>query len=69
MQTWNVQLWQDGQYLPYQKVVAATAKEAAEHLYGRPLSEVGSNHQFRAQVRQLPPIGQGISPTVFYERS
>jgi hypothetical protein len=35
----------------YQHVDAASLKEAAEKLYGRPLSGQGANHQLRAIVR------------------
>jgi hypothetical protein len=46
MATFQVQLWPDGKWdgMPYQKVEAATAKEAAEKLYGQPLKETGSNY-------------------------
>ena len=35
----------------YQNVDAASLKEAAEKLYGRPLQEQGANRQLRAIVR------------------
>jgi hypothetical protein len=37
----------------YQKVVAATAKEAAEARYGKELSSAGSKHQLRALVHEM----------------
>ena len=53
MATFQVQLWPDGKWdgKPYQKVEAATAKEATEKLYGQPLKEAESNYEIRAQVR------------------
>ena len=64
MATFQVSLKPDGKsdWTPYQQVEAATAKEAAEKLYGRPLNEVGPNDKIRARVR--PMRGKTI---VFYE--
>ena len=69
MPTWQVQLWPDGKWdgNPYEKVDAGTAKAAAEYLYGGSLSEVGSMHKIRAQVRPLIAGGHVVTPTVFYE--
>jgi hypothetical protein len=67
MQTFQVQLWAEGKWdgKPYQKVDAETAKEAAEKLCGRPLSETGSNYQIRARVHHmLRPRGDAA---IFYE--
>jgi hypothetical protein len=48
-----VQLWPDGKWdgKPYQKVYAASPKEAAEKLCGESLHEQGNHSQIRAQVR------------------
>ena len=52
----------------YKKIEAKTAKEAAEKLYGRELSEVGSNHQLRVMVHAMTwPRDQ--NPMLFYDRS
>lgn len=66
MPTFQVQLWPDGKWdgRDYRKVDAATRKDAAEMIYGKPLSERGSNYQIRAQVRPLIPRG---GATVFYD--
>lgn len=66
METWQVQLWPDGQWdgQPHKKIEANSAKEAAEQLYGGPLSEVGSMHQLRATVRMRR--GTVWSPVPFY---
>jgi hypothetical protein len=68
MPTFPVQLWPDGKWdqKDYRKVDAATKKEAAEKLYGKPLSEKGSSHQIRVRVHS--PIPRG-SATVFYDRN
>ncbi len=67
MTTFQVQLWPEGRWdgQPYQKVEAATPKEAAEKLYGKPLQDRGANFQIRAQVRVPSPPGQ--LPIIFYE--
>ena len=67
MQIFQVQLWPDGKWdgKPYQKVEAATAKEAAEKLYGKPLKESGSNHLIRAQVHGSSAKRE--LPLIFYE--
>lgn len=67
MPTFRVQLWPDGKWdqKDYQKVDATSAKEAAEKLYGKPLSEVGSNFQMRARVHPFIPRGNA---TPFYDR-
>lgn len=69
MPTWQVQLWPNGKWdeKPYQKIDAASAKEAAEKLHGGALTEVGSMGKIRAQVRPLIANGQVVTPTVFYE--
>ena len=67
MQTWHVKLFPDGKWdeKPSQEVEAETSKEAAEKLYGKPLTATGSNFQLRAQVvRVLAPRG---TPEAFYE--
>jgi len=63
--TYWVQLWPNGKWdgKPYQKVDAASPREAAEKLHGGPLREAGGNHQIRAQVR----IARKSSGIVFYE--
>ncbi len=69
MTTFQVQLWPEGQQWdgqPYQKVEAATPKEAAEKLYGKPLQDRGADFQRRALVRMLNPPSQ--SAMIFYER-
>jgi hypothetical protein len=45
MAVFQVQLWPNGKWdgKDYQRVEAKTAQEAAEKLYGGPLSEKGSN--------------------------
>ena len=60
-----VQLWPEGKWdnKPYQKVYAASPKEAAEKLYGGTLHDEGSNAQIRAQVR----IAGKSTGIVFYE--
>jgi hypothetical protein len=60
---WQVRIVQNRQ--PYQKVDAAAAKEAAEKLYGSPLSERGSNDRLRALVHSLH--GPRGLPIQFYE--
>jgi hypothetical protein len=67
MSTFQVKLWPEGKWdgEPYRKVEAATPKEAAEKSYGRPLQDLGSNSQIRAQVRSLDAFRQ--LPTIFYE--
>jgi hypothetical protein len=50
----------------YEKVEAQTAKEAAERLYGRPLSEVGSMHQLRMLVHAMI-WPRRPSPMLFYD--
>jgi hypothetical protein len=65
MGTFQVRLFPDGEY---QKIEAATAKEAAEKLYGRQLSEVGGNRQVRVMVHKMvwPRSPNAI---LFYERA
>lgn len=67
MSLFQVQLWPNGIWdgKEYQRVEAKTAKEAAEKLYGGPLSEKGSNYKIRAQVRALGDLRN--HPMVFYE--
>jgi hypothetical protein len=50
MSIFQVRLFPEGEY---QKVVAATALEAAERLYGRELSEVGRKDQLRVMVHEM----------------
>jgi hypothetical protein len=67
MATFQVQLWPDGQWdqKPFRKVDAATPKEAAEKLYGKPLRERGANALIRARVWSLSrPNAQAL---VFFE--
>jgi hypothetical protein len=53
-----------GQTQPYCKVEAETAKDAAEQLYGSPLSVSGQSYQLRALVHPLRwPRG---APMLFY---
>jgi hypothetical protein len=67
MPTFQVQLWPDGKWdqKDYVKVDAATKKEAAEKVYGKPLSDKGSNYQMRARVHSSVARG---SATIFYDR-
>ncbi len=67
MSIFQVRLWPEGKYdgEPYRKVEAATAREAAEKLYGRPLNEAGSNCQIRAQVHSLDAFRRQTK--IFYE--
>ena len=51
----------------YEKVEAASAREAAEKRYGRELSEIGSNHQLRAMVHAI--VWRRGPATLFYDRS
>jgi hypothetical protein len=51
----------------YQKVEAETTKEAAEKLYGRELSEVGSQHQLRVMVHEMV-WPRCPNPILFYDR-
>lgn len=64
MSTFQVRLFPDGDY---QKIEASTALEAAEKLYGRPLSDIGSQHQLRVMVHEMIWPRQS-SPTLFYDR-
>jgi hypothetical protein len=57
----QVERFPDGEY---QKMEAESAQEAADKHYGRPLSQVGSNHQLRVLVRWP---GQS-TPMLFYDR-
>ena len=68
MAIFQVQLWPDGQWdgKDYQRVEAMTKKDAAEKMYGRPLSESGSMNQIRAQVHDM--VSRGVA-TVFYDRN
>jgi hypothetical protein len=66
MGTFQVRLFPNGG--DYQKVEAKTAKEAAEKLYDRELSEVGSQHQLRVLVHRMK-WPRDPSPTLFYDRS
>ena len=67
MEKFRVQLWPDGKWdgKPYEDVYASNAKEAAEKLYGRALSDRGANSKIRAHVKQIIG-GKTISP-IFYE--
>jgi hypothetical protein len=56
-----VRLWPEGAYAP---VYARSAKEAAETLYGAPLSEVGN----RAQLKALVHHGMISTAIPFYEQ-
>jgi hypothetical protein len=64
MQTRNVyqvQHWHNGQWdreQNWRKVEAASAKEAAEKLCGRPLSDAGRHSQLRARVLKLGDLRQ-----------
>ncbi len=51
----------------YQKVEAQTAKEAAEKVYGRALSEVGTNGELRILVHPMM-WPRRPSPMLFYDR-
>jgi hypothetical protein len=65
MQTFQVQIWPEAKSpKAYEEVEAATEKEAAEKLYGKPLREEGFLHQLRAIVRTLDGTGTTVS---FYE--
>jgi hypothetical protein len=55
----------DGDWQPYEKVEANSPMEAAESLYGRHLTTIGSHFQVRALVRQA---GQSIA-TALYDRT
>jgi hypothetical protein len=55
----------DGDWQPYEKVQANSPIEAAEGLYGRHLTTIGSHFQVRALVRQ---VGQSIA-TALYDRT
>ncbi len=63
MSTFQVRLFPDGEY---QKVVAKSAKEAAEKQYGRELSDVGSNPQVRVLVHEMR-WPRRPSPILFYD--
>lgn len=69
MTIFQVQLWPNGKWdgKDHQKVEAATAKDAAEKLYGSSLRDKGSNYKnpIRAQVRALGDLSS--HPTVIYE--
>jgi hypothetical protein len=64
MQTRNVyqvQHWRDGQWdrqQNWRKVNASSAKEAAEKVCGRALSEAGRHSQLRARVLKLGDLRQ-----------
>jgi hypothetical protein len=62
---YSVRLWPDGKcdLTGYRKVYARSPKDAAEKLYGGPLSEIGSMTSIRAQVRH----GMMPSSIIFYE--
>ena len=62
---YSVRLWPDGKcdLTGYRKVYARSLKEAAEKLYGGPLSEIGSMSSIRAQVRH----GMMPSSIIYYE--
>ena len=67
MPTFQVQLWPDEKWdqKPYLEIIAETAQQAAEKLYGKPLKAIGSNSQIRAQVHRLGEK-RGAS-SIFYE--
>ena len=64
--TYWVQLWPSGQWdgKPYQRIRASSPRQAAEKLYGGPLTEIGNHGQIRAQVR----VAGRSTGIVFYER-
>jgi hypothetical protein len=64
MSVFQVRLFPQGEY---QKVEAATAKEAAERQYGHDLSDAGSNHQLRVLVHEMR-WPRRPSPMLFYDR-
>ena len=67
MPIFQVQIRPDARWdkQPYKRVEAATAKEAAEKLFGHSLQENGAMGQIRARVHSLGgPRGNG---SIFYE--
>ena len=64
MTTYQVNLYPDGDY---KKIEAKTAKEVAENLYRRELSEVGSQDQLRVMVREMK-WPRDPNPMLFYDR-
>jgi hypothetical protein len=68
IRTYQVQHWPNGQWSPennWQKVEAASEKEAAERVCGRSLREQGKLAQLRARVLKLGDLKQR-SATSFY---
>jgi hypothetical protein len=65
MSTFQVRLYPDGEY---QKIEAASALEAAETLYGRQLSEIGTNYQLRVMVHEMR-WPRRPSAMLFYDRA
>jgi hypothetical protein len=66
--TYQVQHWPDGQWdraRNWEKIEAASEKEAAEKVCGRPLNEAGRLAQLRARVLTLGDLKQR-SATSFY---
>jgi len=66
--TYQVQHWPDGQWSRehnWKKVVAGSAKEAAEKVCGRPLKQDGKLAQLRARVLAFGDLKQH-SATEFY---
>ena len=67
--TYQVQHWPNGQWSRehnWKKVVAGSAKEAAEKVCGRPLKQDGKLAQLRARVLALGDLKQH-SATPFYD--
>jgi len=64
MRTFQVRLFPDGEY---EKIEAATAKDAAEKKYGRKLSEIGRNDELRALAHEMK-WPRDPSPRLFYDR-
>ena len=64
MPIFQVRLQSGGEY---QQIEAARAKEAAEKLYGRELSEVGSLHELRVLVHEMR-WPRRPTPMLFYDR-
>jgi len=64
MSVFQVRLFPEG---GYQKIEAATAKEAAERQYGHELSDAGSNGQLRVLVHEMR-WPRRPSPMLFFDR-
>lgn len=64
MSLFQVRLFPQGEY---EKVEAATAKEAAEQQYGNKLSDAGRNDQLRVLVHEMI-WPRRPSPMLFYDR-